>query len=236
MSIAENIQKIRAQIDQTAANCGKNPQNVALMAVSKFHPVEEIEQAVLAGQKLFGENRVQEACEKFPQLLEKYSDIELHMIGHLQRNKVKDIVKIASCIHSVDSVELIKEIEKQTAKIDKKMRIFLEIHTGEDTKSGFTSESDVEAAVEFAKDCPHIEICGLMTMAPLTEDAEIIKNSFLQVAALAQKLNQKYAVFANCSFSQLSMGMSGDFAYAIEAGSTVVRVGTAIFGERNYNK
>ncbi len=236
MSIAENIQNIRSQIDRIAVKCGRNPQDVALMAVSKFHPVEEIEQAVLAGQKLFGENRVQEACEKFPQLLEKYSDIQLHMIGHLQRNKVKDIVKIASCIHSVDSLDLIKEIEKQTAKIDKKMRIFLEIHTGEETKTGFETENDVEAAVELVKNCPHIEICGLMTMAPLAEDEELIKNSFEHVAALAQKLNRKFSDYSNCSFSQLSMGMSGDFAFAIEAGSTVVRVGTAIFGERNYNK
>lgn len=234
-NIKDNLQLIRNNIQEAESKSGRQAGSVKLMAVSKFHPAEAVIEAINANQFLFGENRVQEASSKFPEILGKNSDVKLHMIGQLQSNKVKNAVKIASCIQSVDRIELLNEIEKQCSKIDKKIEILFEVHTGEDSKSGFTSTDDLIKSLDLCEEgkYPHIIPCGFMTMAPFTEDKSLIHNSFATLRELSEKLKNKYKEFP---LNELSMGMSGDYEIAIEEGSTLVRVGTAIFGERDYSK
>lgn len=233
MSISSNLETIRNRINDACKKCGRDPAEVKLMAVSKFHPVEEIYEALDAGQKLFGENHVQEACLKFPGVFEKSSEAQVHMIGHLQTNKVAGAVKISSCIQSVDSLKLIREIEKQCAKIGKTITVLLELHTGEESKSGFGSEAELEEALEYIAqgNAAHLVPKGFMTMAPFTEDKDAVRKSFITLREVSERMKNKFPAFDLC---ELSMGMSGDFETAIEEGSTLVRVGTAIFGERKY--
>ncbi|MCR5613926.1 YggS family pyridoxal phosphate-dependent enzyme [Treponema sp.] len=233
MSIKENLEKINSEISETCKSCKRNSTEIKLVAVSKFHPLEKIEEAISAGQLLFGENRVQEAKEKFTQISLKYPNVDLHIIGSLQRNKVKDAVKIASCIESVDRLELLDEIEKQCSKIDKKIDVLLEVHTGEESKSGFLDFTSLEQAVcALAENkYPHVNVRGLMTMAPFTEDESLIRKSFSTTKKYLEDLKSKYPAL---NLTELSMGMSNDFKIAIEEGSTMIRVGTSIFGAREY--
>jgi len=235
MSIKENLNNIKNQIAQAEIKAGRTAGSVKLMAVSKFNPSEAVIEAINSNHFLFGENRVQEATEKFTPILADNPEVKLHMIGSLQTNKVKNIVNIADCIESVDRIDLLKEIEKQCSKIDKKMNILIEYHTGEESKAGFESEQEVEKALQMISDgvFPHIIPQGFMTMAPFTENKEIIRNSFRTLRLLSEKMQKKFPEF---HLSELSMGMSGDFEIAIEEGSTLVRVGTAIFGARDYSK
>lgn len=229
--IKTNIEKIKSQITAAEIVAGRKPGSVKLLAVSKFHPAESVYDAISAGQIDFGENRVQEACSKFPEIIEKFPNVNLHIIGQLQTNKVKKAVQIASMIESVDRLDLVKEIEKQCAKIDKKIEILFEFHTGEESKSGYKTVETLEETLDFIAqgNAPHIIPKGFMTMAPLTENTDEIKKSFLIMKQIAEKMQEKYNDF---ELTELSMGMSHDFKIAIEAGSTEVRVGTAIFGQR----
>lgn len=229
MSISNNYKQILDSIKKIEKNANRSSGSVKLLVVSKFHSVEEIEEAIKAGANLFGENRAQEAAEKFPALLEKYPSIELHFIGSLQRNKVKQIVPIVSCIQSVDRIELIEEIEKQCAKINKRIKILFESHTAEDSKSGFRSIESLKEAMNYLSKCSHIIPAGFMTMAPFTEDKNMIEASFKKLVSIAEIMKN---LFPNFDLSELSMGMSNDFETAINCGSTLVRIGTAIFGER----
>ena len=235
MSIKENLENIRYKIIEAEKKSGREEGSVKLMAVSKFHPVEAVVEAFEAGQLLFGENRVQEASEKFPPLLQAHPEIQVHMIGQLQSNKVKKAVTFASCIQSVDRFELLQEIEKQCAKLNRTIKILFEVHTGEESKSGYESESILRESIEACAkgEFPHIIPCGFMTMAPFTDEEKLIRKSFITLRELSEKLRSEYT---NLSLTELSMGMSGDFEIAIEEGSTLVRVGTAIFGERDYSK
>ena len=232
--ISKNLKEIQEKIRNAEKRSGRAEGSVKLLAVSKFHPKDDVLLAIKAGQFLFGENRVQEAKEKFPSILEENPKAELHMIGVLQSNKVLQAVKIASCIESVDRISLIDEIEKQCAKINKNIKILFEFHTGEESKSGFEREEEVLRALDlFEKGkYPHVRPSGFMTMAPFTEDKERVRASFRTLRELSDRLQKKYP---NFDLSELSMGMSGDFEIAIEEGSTLVRVGTAIFGERDYS-
>lgn len=239
INIKENLSQIKQQIAEAEIKSGRKPGSVKLMAVSKFHPSEDIIQAINSEQFLFGENRVQEAKEKFTFIRENISPsqnekLTLHLIGQLQTNKVKNAVSVCSCIQSVDRLSLVEEIEKQCAKIEKSMKILLEIHTGEESKSGFTSEEEVIKVLDLISDnkFPHLKVSGFMTMAPFTENEALIHKSFESLRTLQEKVQSEYT---NLSLSELSMGMSGDYKIAIAEGSTMVRVGTAIFGERNYN-
>ena len=233
VNIKENLEKIREKINATAVKASRPLDSVKLMAVSKFHPQEAVTEAIKAGQLLFGENRVQEAWSKFPQIIKDKPEVELHMIGQLQKNKVAHAVQIASCIESVDRIELMQEIEKQCAKINKTIKILFEYHTGEESKSGFTREEDLIKAMEECRkgSFPHIIPAGFMTMAPFTQDKALVRKSFITLRELAQKIKAQYPMY---QLEELSMGMSGDFEIAIEEGSTLVRIGTAIFGERVY--
>ena len=231
MGVQENLAEVKSKIDSVSKKCGREGQ-VQLVAVSKFHPASSVLEATAAGQILFGENRVQEASEKFCEVLEKFPAARLHIIGHLQRNKVKEAVRIASCIQSVDRIELLDEIEKRCAEIGKDIEILFEYHTGEESKSGFESEDEIRAALKNFSlgKYPHIIPCGFMTMAPFTEDESAIRASFKKLRELRASLQGGFPQF---DLRELSMGMSGDFEIAIEEGSTMVRIGTAIFGTRS---
>lgn len=235
MSIKENLEIIRNKITEAEKKSGRNSGSVKLMAVSKFHPSEAVVEAFTAGQFLFGENRVQEASQKFPPLIAQHPEITVHMIGQLQSNKVKKAVEFASCIQSVDRYDLLREIEKQCAKLERTIEILFEVHTGEESKSGYTSEIDLRNSIEACVkgEFPHIVPKGFMTMAPFTDDQALVRKSFITLRELSEKMQKDYN---ELSLTELSMGMSGDFEIAIEEGSTLVRVGTAIFGERDYSQ
>lgn len=230
-NISENLKSIQNKIRLAEKRAFRAENSVALVAVSKFHPAESVIEAIKAGQFLFGENRVQEAAAKFDEIRAAGYQPNLHIIGSLQRNKVKEAVRIATCIESVDRIELIEEIEKQAAKINKTIEILFEIHTGEDSKAGFTSEEELENAIKLCSQgaFPHICPRGFMTMAPFTSDNSLIRKSFVTLRNLRDKFQQDYP---SLKLSELSMGMSGDYEIAIEEGATIVRIGTAIFGER----
>ena len=229
--IAENFHRIREEIKAAELKSGRKEGSVRLCAVSKFHPVDAVKSALKANHFLFGENRVQEAYGKFNELNDRRA--ELHIIGQLQSNKVKKAVEIASCIQSVDRESLLEEIEKQAAKLEKNICIFFEYHTAEDSKSGYGDEDSLFVSLEnFSMGLyPHIMPVGLMTMAPFSKDEKLVRQSFVKLRNLKETVNQK---FSNLPITELSLGMSGDFSLAIEEGSTMVRVGTALFGERDY--
>ena len=221
-SIKENLEKVTAQL----------PQNVRLVAVSKFHPVEELAEAYAAGQRLFGENRVQELIAKAPQLPE---DIRWHFIGHLQKNKVRAIMPHVSVIESVDSVKLLSLIEKEAARIDRTVDVLLQLHVAqEETKSGFSIDEVLEAGEAGELTCyPHVRVCGVMAMASLTDDMEQVAQEFDLVRRTY--LTLKDGPFDESEdFNELSMGMSDDWQVAVKYGTTLVRIGTAIFGPRRY--
>ncbi|MBQ5632710.1 MAG: YggS family pyridoxal phosphate-dependent enzyme [Treponema sp.] len=232
-SIENNLKEILQKIESAEQKYNRTKGTVKLLAVSKFHPVDAVEKAISAGHLLFGENRVQEAVAKFSDINSFNKDVELHIIGQLQTNKVKKAVTVASCIESVDRIDLLKEIQKQCEKINKKIKILFEVNTAEDSKSGFKNYEDLYEAVKYCADgnTPFVEPIGFMTMAPLTDNEALIRKSFSSLRKLSEKLQTEFPMF---NFSELSMGMSNDYEIAIEEGSTEVRIGTAIFGEREY--
>jgi len=220
--IADNLAGIRETL----------PEGVTLVCVSKFHPASLIEQAYAAGERDFGESRVQELVEKQRQLAK---DIRWHFIGHLQTNKVKQIVPFVSLIHGVDSLRLLEEINKEAVKIGRVVPVLLEVHVAqEETKSGFSVEeiADLAPLIELnhasplLKEYPGLNICGIMGMASNTDDLDQVRREFRMLATIHKNLFPHGGV--------LSMGMSHDYRLAIEEGSNMVRIGSSIFGERNY--
>jgi hypothetical protein len=221
MNVKNNIEKFTQTL----------PGGCRLIAVSKTQPVEKIQEAYAAGQRLFGENKVQELTAKYVMLPR---DIEWHMIGHLQSNKVKHIVPFVHLIHSIDSLRLLAEVDKQAKKVNRVVDCLLQVHIAlEDTKFGF-SESEVLETLQTDQfnSLKNIRIQGLMGMATLTQNQDQIRKEFKNLKALFDKL--KSAHIASVNMTELSMGMSGDYKTAIEEGSTLIRIGTAIFGDRSY--
>ena len=210
------------------------PEGVRLIAVSKFHPNEAILEAYKAGQRLFGENHVQELIAKHESLP---SDIEWHFIGHLQTNKVKYIAPFVSLIHGIDTPKLLKVVDKEGAKVGRVIPCLLQIHIAtEETKFGFSREECLEMLSSgIISELQHVQICGLMGMATNTDDEAQIREEFHTLHALFEDLKESYFKDAP-TFKELSMGMSDDYPIAIEEGSTLIRVGTKIFGERDYSK
>ncbi len=208
------------------------PDYVRLVAVSKFHPVEMIEEAYHAGQRIFGENHVQEMTQKH-ELLPK--DIEWHFIGHLQTNKVKYIAPFVSLIHSVDSFKLLKEINKQAEKSQRVISCLLQIHIAqEETKFGFSfDECRTMLQEEDWKTLTHVQLCGVMGMATFTDDVQEVRNEFRSLKKFFDEIKENY-FSNNDAFHEISMGMTDDYPIAIEEGSTLIRIGTKIFGERVY--
>ena len=210
------------------------PEGVRLIAVSKFHPNEAIIEAYKAGQRLFGENHVQELTAKHESLP---SDIEWHFIGHLQTNKVKYIAPFVSLIHGIDTPKLLKVVDKEGAKVGRVIPCLLQIHIAtEETKFGFSREECLEMLSSgIISELQHVQICGLMGMATNTNDEAQIREEFHTLHSLFEELKESYFKDAP-TFKELSMGMSDDYPIAIEEGSTLIRVGTKIFGERGYSK
>ncbi|GHU66880.1 YggS family pyridoxal phosphate enzyme [Bacteroidia bacterium] len=222
MSVAGQLHRIKAGL----------PSFVKLTAVSKFHPEEVIREAYDTGHRLFAENRVQELVEKQSQLPD---DIEWHFIGHLQVNKVKYIVPFVAMIQSVDSEKLLDEINRCAAKIDRKIQVLLQIHIAqEEHKFGFSFEEAENAVREYINGkWPAIQICGLMGMATFTENQTEIRKEFVSLRSFFNQIKNCYFV-ENEYFKEISMGMSDDYPVAVEEGSTMVRIGSKIFGQRNY--
>ena len=222
MSITENLRQVLADL----------PQGVRLVAVSKFHPEEAILEAYGAGQRIFGESKVQEMSLKHEALPK---DIQWHFIGHLQTNKVKYIAPYVALIHGIDSFRLLAEVEKQGAKAGRTIDVLLQIHIAqEETKFGFSPDECRQMLAEGQwKTLPHARICGLMGMATNTDNMEQVRDEFARLAALFKEVKGEW--FADAPwFKELSMGMSHDYPEAVRAGSTLVRVGSKIFGERDY--
>jgi pyridoxal phosphate enzyme (YggS family) len=231
MPIAENIAMIRKRIDRAAERAGRNPSEIALMAVCKTHPAETIREAFEAGQRLFGENRVQEFAGKAP-LLGDLAGAEFHMIGHLQSNKAKPAAELFMAVDSVDSRKLAERLNASAASLGKTLDILIEINVGgEQAKSGMAPGSpELDEILGHYSEWTNLQLRGLMTVPPFTEDPEGARPYFRKLRELRDEIARKNSSVA---LNQLSMGMSHDFEVAIEEGSTCVRVGTAIFGERS---
>ena len=229
MSIAENIARIRAEMDAAAREAGRDPREILLVGASKMNDAQACKDAIAAGIDALGENRVQEMTQKLSE--NAYEGAPLHFIGHLQRNKVKQVVGYVDLIQSVGSLSLLDEIEKVAAAKGLVQDILLEVNVGEEeAKSGFIP-GEVFAAAEAALERTHVRVRGLMTIPPADADRDTNIQYFRQVRALYVDINEK--LFHN-ELNCISMGMSGDFADAIRNGATMVRVGTAIFGTRYY--
>ena len=229
MSIAENIARVREEIASAAREAGRDPGEITLVGASKMNDAAACREAIAAGIDALGENRVQEMTQKLGE--NAYDGAPLHFIGHLQRNKVKQVVGHVSLIQSVGSLELLDEIEKVAANRGLVQDILLEVNVGgEEAKSGF-APADTEAAAEAAASRSHVRVLGLMTIPPADADRDTNMRYFEEVRALYVDIDRK--MFHN-DFKYLSMGMSGDFADAIRCGANMVRVGTAIFGARHY--
>jgi pyridoxal phosphate enzyme (YggS family) len=227
VDIAANIALIRQQIASACINCGRRPEDVRLVAVSKKKPATDIEAAIAAGQILFGESYVQECVAKIDAV---ESAAEWHFIGGLQSNKVKYLAGKVAMIHSVDRLSLAKEIDRQWGKLNSSVDILVQVNLGEEeTKSGTTAD-ELVALVNRVARLDHLRIRGLMTLPPWHEDPETVRPYFRQLKELAQQVEA--LGLPNVNMAELSMGMSHDFAAAIEEGATMVRIGTAIFGAR----
>ena len=229
--LEENLKKVEANIQAACERCGRKREEVTLIAVSKTKPVSMLKEVYDCGIRDFGENKVQELTEKYDQLPE---DMKWHMIGHLQRNKIKYIIGKTELIHSVDSLRLAEAIEAESAKKDCITDILLEVNVAqEESKFGFSSEELLKEIDRFA-DFPHIRVKGLMTIAPYVEKPEENRIYFAKLKQLSVDITAKKV--NNVTMSIFSMGMTNDYEVAIEEGATVVRVGTGIFGERNYDR
>lgn len=230
--ISENIKQVREKIEQKCLEIDRNPSEITLIAVAKNFPPDYIKTAFAEGVTNFGENKAQELTAKFEHLSDLNEKIKWHFIGNLQRNKVRFAVQVSEYIHSVDSLLIASEINKRAAKINKNQKILLEIKTSdEETKSGLESESEIKDLLRYCTELPNIKLVGLMTIAPFTKDKNLIRKSFSYLRKL--KDNLKFEVD---SLNELSMGMTNDYEIAIEEGSTMIRIGSAIFGERDYSK
>ena len=227
MSISDNLHQVKQRVEKAAKKAGRNPDEVKLVAVSKNKTSNEIREAFGAGQRIFGENYAQEFISKFQELSDL--EIEWHFIGHLQRNKVKSIIDNVSMIQSLNSSRLAEAIDK---KSEKPIKCLLEVNIcKEETKSGIDLK-EISNLISSLADKNNINLVGLMTMPPFFDDQEETRPYFRKLKTLLDEINEK-GIYKN-KLTELSMGMSGDFQLAIEEGATIVRIGSAIFGERSY--
>ncbi len=216
--VADNLLKIKSSL----------PTHVTLVAISKTKTVEDIMLAYNANQRIFGENKVQELVDKYEQMPK---DIEWHLVGHLQTNKVKYIAPFVSLIHSVDSYKLLQEINKQGTKVNKKISVLLQIYIAKEESKFGLDENELNDILKDKNSFTHIQFVGLMGMATNTEDENIVRKEFASLKTLFDKIKASY-FYDDIAFKEISMGMSGDYKIAIEEGSTMVRVGSSIFGGR----
>ncbi|MFO7578199.1 MAG: YggS family pyridoxal phosphate-dependent enzyme [Pelovirga sp.] len=229
--IKANIERIRQRIASACARCNRDPDSVRLVAVSKVKPAALIDEAFAAGQRLFGESYVQELRDKVEDVK---SPVEWHFIGNLQSNKVKYLTRHVTLIHSVDRLSLAREISRQWGKLERDARILLQVNVGDETSKAGCAITDLEQLARAVARLPHLHICGLMCLPPFHEDPEQVRPYFKVLHDLAAALARQQ--IPGVRMDELSMGMSGDFEVAIEEGATLVRVGTAIFGERDSSR
>ncbi|MEK9701181.1 MAG: YggS family pyridoxal phosphate-dependent enzyme [Deltaproteobacteria bacterium] len=228
MSLKERLTELSTELAELATQAGRSPEEIKLIAVSKTHPSELIAEAFQAGQVRFGENRVQEASEKIERL--QNPGIEWHLIGHLQKNKARFCPGRFDWIHSVDSQELLELLEKQCALQSQPIQILLQANLSqEDSKSGVSDYDNLCRLLEKTQGCQWLRCRGLMTMAAATDDANKIRKTFSQLRTWLEKLRNEFTL---TTFTELSMGMSSDYRIAIAEGATMIRLGTALFGER----
>ena len=224
-TIKNNLEIINKKIKKAALKVNRNPKEIKLVAVTKTATTEQIEEAINAGVKIIGENRVQDAKKKYQIFT---ADVEWHLIGHLQTNKVKYAVEIFNCIQSIDSIKLAQEIDKRSLQFGKIMDVLVEVNvSGEETKYGIKSE-EAEAFLKEISEFPRIRIRGLMTIAPIVENKEEVRPYFRKLRELSKKIKSKN--IENIKMDYLSMGMTEDFEIAIEEGANMVRIGRGIFG------
>ncbi|NLC70998.1 MAG: YggS family pyridoxal phosphate-dependent enzyme [Desulfuromonadaceae bacterium] len=231
MSITENLAWVRERMQAACARSGRIVDQVRLVAVSKTKPTAAIEEAAAAGQTIFGESYVQEFMDKEKEIREP---VEWHFVGALQTNKVKYLAGKVAMIHSVDRLHLAKEISRQWGKIDRTIDLLVQVNLGHEATKAGTTEEDLASLVRQIASLPHLRIKGLMTLPPYCDDPEEVRPFFQELRRLARHLDT--LVIPGVDMKELSMGMTHDFEAAIEEGATLIRVGTAIFGERQYKK
>ena len=225
-SVSENLERVREQIARAAAKVGRAASGIQLVAITKTHPAEKVRDAIEAGQNLFGESRIQEARAKIPELP---SNVRWHFVGHLQKNKIRQALPLFEMIHSVDSLGLAQDMNRIAQEEAMHPRVLLEVNVaGEGSKFGFQPDKLCQQMEELLS-LPRLSILGLMTIPPLAEEAEASRKYFVRLRELRDRLQTAFRV----DLAQLSMGMTQDFPIGIEEGATLVRVGTAIFGERS---
>lgn len=224
--IAANLEHVRAQLAAAAHSAGRDPSEVRLLAVTKTFPVDVVREAVKAGQMLFGENRVQEAQLKIPELQDK--NLEWHLIGHLQSNKARAAVELFDVIETIDSEKIARRVDRICGELDRRMPVLIEVNIGEEPQKEGVAPAQVKALARLIDGLPQLELRGLMALPPFSDDPEHSRPYFRRLADLLKELNDGRP----CPLTELSMGMSSDFVVAIEEGATLVRVGTSIFGER----
>ncbi|MBI5024494.1 MAG: YggS family pyridoxal phosphate-dependent enzyme [Candidatus Omnitrophica bacterium] len=229
--IKDRLAKVHKDIEAVCKRIGRNYKEIILVGATKYADAAQIKEAAAAGLKHIGENRVQDALEKFAVLDQEHVHATRHMLGHLQTNKAGDAVEIFDLIQSVDSIRLADEIEKHAVKLNKMVEVLVEVNTsGEDQKFGVL-EAEVLPLIEEISRCEHIRLSGLMTMAPYTPDKGIIRKCFRDLRELFDAVEDEYATHPRVAMKYLSMGMTEDYAIAIEEGSNMVRIGRAIFKE-----
>ena len=227
MGICENYNAIRADVDRSARACGRDPESVTVIAVSKTFPASDINEAIRGGIRVFGESRLQETKEKLPLLEGEFS---LHLIGHLQSNKAKDAVRIFDLIHSIDKESTAEKVSIEAAAIGKVQKILIQVNTsGEASKSGCAPSEAAELCEKISR-LQNIRVEGLMTIGPNVDTVESVKQSFSLLRTLRDRMRDRTGL----ALTELSMGMSGDYAIAVEEGATLLRIGSAIFGNRTY--
>ena len=231
MTIAERFKEVKKLVDDAAVRSGRDPEDIKLVAVTKTHPASEINEAIAAGATDIGENRVQEILEK----IDDVSPVRWHLIGHLQTNKVRQVIDKVVMIHSVDSLKLAREIDKRAAAAGLKMDVLIEINSAmEETKSGIAAGDLKQLVTVITAECENVRVCGIMCIPPITADPEDSRPYFKEAAELFEDMKSWQLPPERFAPTELSMGMSGDFEVAVEEGATIVRVGSSIFGPRNY--
>ena len=229
--ISENLKAVRENIEESCKGANRSSNSVRLIAVTKTYGVDVINEAIDCGVLDIGENRVQEIMEKY----DSVKPVRWHLIGHLQKNKVKYIIDKVEMIHSVDSFDLAKEIDKQAKKVGKVQKVLLEVNvSGEESKFGIVPKDCPELCSKIAEEFENVKIEGLMTVAPFTDDEKLLDNVFRGLTALSGEIAEMN--MPNVDMKELSMGMTNDYPLAVSCGATMVRVGTGIFGKRDYTK
>ena len=228
MGIIDNYKKIKEDIQKSAVSAGRGNEDIKIVAIGKTFPAAVIQEAVDSGITVFGENKVQEAKNKAAELK---GDFSLHLVGHLQSNKARDAVRLFDLIHSLDKVGTAEKIDDEAGRINKIQKILVQVNTsGEETKSGVEPADAINLCSEILK-LKNTRLLGLMTIGPLTDNPEKIRKSFRRLKELLEEINSKLGI----SLRELSMGMSSDYSIAVAEGATIVRIGSAIFGNRNYS-